>query len=60
MRGQTAGSLQADPPEACAQQFEVWGRDGSNCTAPVFAGNPPMVSGRVPAFPSVRPPVINL
>ncbi|XP_056287401.1 cytochrome b-245 heavy chain [Pseudoliparis swirei] len=42
VRGQTAGSLQADPPEACAQQFEVWGRDGSNCTAPVFAGNPPM------------------
>ncbi|XP_034404159.1 cytochrome b-245 heavy chain isoform X1 [Cyclopterus lumpus] len=42
VRGQTATSLVADPPKDCAARFETWGSDGSNCTTPAFAGNPPM------------------
>uniref|UniRef100_A0A8D3EBK8 NADPH oxidase 2 n=1 Tax=Scophthalmus maximus TaxID=52904 RepID=A0A8D3EBK8_SCOMX len=42
VRGQTPTSLQTNNPEFCFDQFEDWGDVGSNCTVPVFAGNPPM------------------
>ncbi|XP_075904775.1 NADPH oxidase 2 isoform X2 [Nelusetta ayraudi] len=42
VRGQTATSLENDPPSVCANQFEDWGTSGTNCSVPVFAGNPPM------------------
>ncbi|KAM8903035.1 NADPH oxidase 2 [Spinachia spinachia] len=42
VRGQTAGSLETNRPEACAEHFEDWGGSGSGCAVPVFAGNPPM------------------
>ncbi|CAL8275668.1 unnamed protein product [Arctogadus glacialis] len=42
VRGQTAASLRAHNPLECADQFETWGKNGSNCPEPEFAGNPPM------------------
>lgn len=44
VRGQTPASLKTNNPEVCADQFENWGKNGSDCAVPVFAGNPPMVS----------------
>lgn len=44
VRGQTPRSLENDPPSVCADQFEDWSKPGTNCSVPVFAGNPPMVS----------------
>ncbi|XP_022618670.1 cytochrome b-245 heavy chain [Seriola dumerili] len=41
VRGQTNKSLNISRPERCADQFEDWGKPGSNCSVPVFAGNPP-------------------
>ncbi|KAM6958596.1 LOW QUALITY PROTEIN: NADPH oxidase 2 [Tautogolabrus adspersus] len=41
VRGQTPASLNASNPKVCADQFENWGNNGSNCAAPLFAGNPP-------------------
>ncbi|CAG00874.1 unnamed protein product [Tetraodon nigroviridis] len=42
VRGQTAASLKTNKPEVCADRFEEWGRNGSDCAVPEFAGNPPM------------------
>uniref|UniRef100_A0A4W6EVT7 NADPH oxidase 2 n=1 Tax=Lates calcarifer TaxID=8187 RepID=A0A4W6EVT7_LATCA len=41
VRGQTPASLKANNPEVCADQFEDWGKNGSYCPVPEFAGNPP-------------------
>ncbi|CAL8302018.1 unnamed protein product [Gadus morhua 'NCC'] len=42
VRGQTAASLRAHNPLECVDKFETWGKNGSNCPEPEFAGNPPM------------------
>ncbi|XP_032361850.1 NADPH oxidase 2 isoform X2 [Etheostoma spectabile] len=42
VRGQTAASLKTNDPLVCADQFEDWGNNGSDCAVPEFAGNPPM------------------
>lgn len=42
VRGQTFPSLQTNNPENCSDQFEDWGKNGSDCAVPEFAGNPPM------------------
>ncbi|XP_078099558.1 NADPH oxidase 2 [Sander vitreus] len=42
VRGQTAASLKTNRPDVCADQFEDWGNNGSECAVPEFAGNPPM------------------
>ncbi|XP_068165263.1 cytochrome b-245 heavy chain [Antennarius striatus] len=42
VRGQTPASLKTNNPNVCSEQFEDWGKSGSNCSVPVFAGNPPM------------------
>ncbi|XP_076021981.1 NADPH oxidase 2 [Genypterus blacodes] len=42
VRGQTDPSLNSNPPERCAEQFENWGQSGNNCAVPKFAGNAPM------------------
>nr|ABC72118.1 gp91phox [Siniperca chuatsi] len=42
VRGQTLASLRTNNPEVCANQFEDWGNNGSDCAVPEFAGNPPM------------------
>ncbi|KAF3688335.1 Cytochrome b-245 heavy chain [Channa argus] len=42
VRGQTLASLKTNKPETCADQFEDWGKNGSDCAVPEFAGNPPM------------------
>lgn len=44
VRGQTPASLQSNDPELCADRFEDWGKNETNCAVPAFAGNPPMVS----------------
>nr|XP_033472006.1 cytochrome b-245 heavy chain isoform X1 [Epinephelus lanceolatus] len=41
VRGQTAASLKTNDPQVCAKQFDNWGKNGSNCAVPEFAGNPP-------------------
>ncbi|KAG7215663.1 hypothetical protein INR49_022018 [Caranx melampygus] len=41
VRGQTKNSTETNDPDVCADQFEDWGKPGSNCSVPVFAGNPP-------------------
>uniref|UniRef100_A0A7N5ZTB6 FAD-binding FR-type domain-containing protein n=1 Tax=Anabas testudineus TaxID=64144 RepID=A0A7N5ZTB6_ANATE len=41
VRGQTFASLDTNDPDVCADKFEEWGGNGSNCAVPVFAGNPP-------------------
>uniref|UniRef100_A0AAQ5YZ97 NADPH oxidase 2 n=1 Tax=Amphiprion ocellaris TaxID=80972 RepID=A0AAQ5YZ97_AMPOC len=42
VRGQTNKDLLVHNSTLCADRFEEWGQPGSNCTVPVFAGNPPM------------------
>ncbi|XP_054642771.1 cytochrome b-245 heavy chain isoform X1 [Dunckerocampus dactyliophorus] len=42
VRGQTADSLNTNDPRVCADRFDDWGRNGSGCAVPEFAGNPPM------------------
>ncbi|XP_071368954.1 cytochrome b-245 heavy chain [Centroberyx affinis] len=42
VRGQTLVSLAQHDPEQCADQFENWGENSTNCPVPKFAGNPPM------------------
>ncbi|XP_071015700.1 cytochrome b-245 heavy chain-like [Oncorhynchus clarkii lewisi] len=42
VRGQTATSLLENKPSQCADQFESWGKNGTFCPKPEFAGNPPM------------------
>ncbi|CAL8291031.1 unnamed protein product [Lota lota] len=42
VRGQTLASLREHNPLECADKFETWGTNGTNCPEPVFAGNPPM------------------
>ncbi|KAG7261069.1 hypothetical protein CRUP_031664 [Coryphaenoides rupestris] len=42
VRGQTTASLKAHDPLECAEHFETWGMNGTNCPVPQFAGNPPM------------------
>uniref|UniRef100_A0A8C5DIV4 NADPH oxidase 2 n=1 Tax=Gouania willdenowi TaxID=441366 RepID=A0A8C5DIV4_GOUWI len=41
VRGQTENSTATNNPLVCANRFEEWGRDGSGCEVPVFAGNQP-------------------
>ncbi|XP_037552493.1 cytochrome b-245 heavy chain [Nematolebias whitei] len=41
VRGQTPASLKTNTPDVCANRFEDWGKEESNCTVPGFAGNPP-------------------
>ncbi|CAN9498402.1 unnamed protein product [Ophioblennius macclurei] len=41
VRGQTNDSLKTNDPSACADKFEEWATNGSNCSVPIFAGNPP-------------------
>ncbi|XP_020776457.1 cytochrome b-245 heavy chain [Boleophthalmus pectinirostris] len=42
VRGQTNQSLETNDPENCSEHFQDWGRNGSGCAVPEFAGNPPM------------------
>lgn len=42
VRGQTLDNLEVHNPENCSQRIEDWGREGSDCATPKFAGNPPM------------------
>lgn len=44
VRGQTVASLDTNNPQNCSDKFEDWGKNGSNCAVPEFAGNPPGVS----------------
>uniref|UniRef100_A0A3P8P735 NADPH oxidase 2 n=1 Tax=Astatotilapia calliptera TaxID=8154 RepID=A0A3P8P735_ASTCA len=41
VRGQTVASLDTNKPQNCSDKFEDWGKNGSNCAVPEFAGNPP-------------------
>jgi len=43
VRGQTLESTEVHDPIKCHSKFETWGKNGTNCPEPVFAGNPPMV-----------------
>ncbi|XP_028835266.1 NADPH oxidase 2 [Denticeps clupeoides] len=42
VRGQTVTSLENHKPNECEKYFEQWGKNGSHCQYPEFAGNPPM------------------
>ncbi|XP_061571442.1 LOW QUALITY PROTEIN: cytochrome b-245 heavy chain [Cololabis saira] len=42
VRGQTPLSLETNRPLVCADRFQDWGNNGSDCAVPEFAGNPPM------------------
>ncbi|XP_033833091.1 cytochrome b-245 heavy chain [Periophthalmus magnuspinnatus] len=42
VRGQTFQSLETNNPENCSDHFQDWGKNGSDCAVPEFAGNPPM------------------
>ncbi|XP_076159140.1 NADPH oxidase 2 [Alosa pseudoharengus] len=42
VRGQTDTDLDKNSPGKCAAHFEEWGKNGTFCTEPQFAGNPPM------------------
>ncbi|KAL2087776.1 hypothetical protein ACEWY4_016604 [Coilia grayii] len=41
VRGQTKDDVKDNNPLKCAAHFEEWGKNGTFCTVPVFAGNPP-------------------
>ncbi|XP_034721060.1 cytochrome b-245 heavy chain-like, partial [Etheostoma cragini] len=56
VRGQTAVSLKTNNPLVCADQFEDWGNNGSDCAVPEFAGNPPML----PVPPIVTSPPLSV
>lgn len=43
VRGQTIESVKVHKPDECHSRFEDWGKNGTDCPEPVFAGNPPMV-----------------
>lgn len=47
VRGQTPESLEAHDPKQCESYFETWGKNGTHCPEPDFAGNPPMVNPNV-------------
>uniref|UniRef100_A0A8C2JTM3 NADPH oxidase 2 n=1 Tax=Cyprinus carpio TaxID=7962 RepID=A0A8C2JTM3_CYPCA len=42
VRGQTIESVKVHKPDECHSRFEDWGKNGTDCPEPVFAGNPPM------------------
>ncbi|KAJ8409873.1 hypothetical protein AAFF_G00209140 [Aldrovandia affinis] len=41
VRGQTSESLNEHKPELCAKYYQTWGKNGTFCPVPNFAGNPP-------------------
>uniref|UniRef100_A0A8C9W595 NADPH oxidase 2 n=1 Tax=Scleropages formosus TaxID=113540 RepID=A0A8C9W595_SCLFO len=42
VRGQTPTSFQENNPAECEKYYREWGKNGTFCPVPNFAGNPPM------------------
>ncbi|XP_035249970.1 cytochrome b-245 heavy chain [Anguilla anguilla] len=42
VRGQTEEDLKVHDPKVCEELYETWGKNGSFCPVPNFAGSPPM------------------